>query len=48
MDYRAYGDKNRLWPNLEGVEAISNQKIQGRFEILAATDNAALLIERMG
>jgi prefoldin subunit 5 len=48
MDYRAYGDKNRIWLNLEGVEAISNQKIQGRFEILAATDNAAVLIEREG
>jgi inner membrane protein len=48
MDYRAYGDKHRIWLNLEGVEAISNQKITGRFEILATTDNAAVLIERKG
>jgi hypothetical protein len=48
MDYRAYGDENRIWLNLEGVEAISNQRIRGRFEILATTDNAAVLIERDG
>ena len=46
MDFKQYGDKNRIWLDLEGVEAISNQKVQGRFEILAATDNASVLIER--
>lgn len=48
MDFKQYGDKNRIWLELEGVEAISNQKIRGRFEILAATDNAAVLVERDG
>lgn len=48
MDFKQYGDKNRIWLDLEGVEAISNQKVQGRFEILAAMDNAAVLIERDG
>ena len=46
MDFKQYGDKNRIWLDLEGVEAISNQKVQGRFEILAAMDNASVLIER--
>ena len=46
MDFKQYGDKNRIWLDLEGVEAISNQKVRGRFEILAATDNASVLIER--
>jgi hypothetical protein len=48
MDFKQYGDKNRIWLDLEGVEAISNQKVQGRFEILAATDNASVLIQRDG
>ncbi|MGI8786017.1 MAG: metal-dependent hydrolase [Acidobacteriota bacterium] len=48
MDFKQYGDKNRIWLDLEGVEAISNQKIRGRFEILAAVDNAAVLVERDG
>ena len=30
MDFKQYGDKNRIWLDLEGVEAISNQKVQGR------------------
>ena len=46
MDFKQYGDKNRIWLDLEGVEAISNQKVQGRFEILAAMDNASVLIQR--
>ncbi|MFB3079206.1 MAG: metal-dependent hydrolase, partial [Lysobacterales bacterium] len=48
MDFKQYGDKNRIWLDLEGVEAISNQKVQGRFEILAAMDNASVLIQRDG
>ncbi|MDA2933689.1 metal-dependent hydrolase [Acidobacteria bacterium AH-259-D05] len=48
MDFKQYGDKNRIWLDLEGVEAISNQKVNGRFEILAAIDNSAVLIERDG
>ncbi|MDA2926571.1 metal-dependent hydrolase [Acidobacteria bacterium AH-259-G07] len=48
MDFKQYGDKNRIWLDLEGVEAISNQKVRGRFEILAAVDNGAVLIERNG
>ncbi|MDA2930094.1 metal-dependent hydrolase [Acidobacteria bacterium AH-259-O06] len=48
MDFKQYGDKNRIWLELEGVEAISNQKVKGRFEILAALDNGAVLIERGG
>ena len=46
MDFKQYGDRNRIWLDLEGVEAISNQKVEGRFEILAAMDNAAVLIQR--
>jgi hypothetical protein len=46
MDFKQYGDKNRIWLDLEGVEAISNQKVQGRFEILGAMDNASVLIQR--
>ena len=46
MDFKQYGDQKRIWLDLEGVEAISNQKVQGRFEILAAMDNASVLIER--
>lgn len=48
MDFKQYGDKNRIWVDLEGVGAISNQKVKGRFEILAALDNGAVLIERDG
>ncbi len=48
MDYKQYGDKNRIWIDLEGVEVLSNRKVKGRFEILAALDNGAVLIERDG
>lgn len=48
MDFKQYGDKNRIWLDLEGVEAISNQKVKGRFETLGALDNGSVLIERNG
>ena len=47
-DFKEYGDRNRIWVDLDGVDAISNEKIAGRFEILAAIDNASVLIEREG
>ena len=47
-DFKEYGERNRIWVDLEGVDAISNQKVTGRFEILAAVDNGAILIERDG
>jgi len=47
-DFKEYGERNRIWVDLEGVDAISNQKVKGRFEILAAVDNGAILIERNG
>ncbi len=47
-DFKQYGERNRIWVDLEGVDAISNQKIKGRFEILAAVDNGAILIDRYG
>ena len=47
-DFKEYGERNRIWVDLEGVDAISNQKVAGRFEILAAVDNGAVLIEREG
>ncbi len=47
-DFKQYGERNRIWIDLEGVDAISNQKVKGRFEILAAVDNGAIVIEREG
>ncbi len=47
-DFKQYGERHRIWVDLEGIEAISNQKVKGRFEILAAVDNGAILIERNG
>ena len=47
-DFKQYGERNRIWVDLEGIDAISNQKVKGRFEILAAVDNGAILIERDG
>jgi len=47
-DFKEYGERNRIWVDLDGVDAISNQKMTGRFEILAAVDNGAVLIERNG
>jgi inner membrane protein len=46
MDFKKYGDKNRIWLDLQGVELISNQKVKGQFEILAVMDNGSVLIER--
>jgi len=47
-DFKQYGEHNRIWVDLEGIDAISNQKVKGRFEILAAIDNGAVLIDRGG
>jgi len=47
-DFKQYGERNRIWVDLEGIDAISNQKVAGRFEMLAAVDNGAVLIERDG
>jgi|GEM_PF-4136483 len=47
-DFKEYGERNRIWVDLGGIDAISNQKVAGRFEILAAVDNGAVLIERYG
>ena len=47
-DFKEYGDRNRIWADLEAVEAISNRKVSGHFEILAAPDNGSVLVERDG
>ncbi|MFB3904938.1 MAG: metal-dependent hydrolase [Acidobacteriota bacterium] len=47
-DFKEYGERNRIWVDLEGVDAISNQKVAGRFEVLAAVDSGAVLIEQGG
>jgi len=48
MDFKQYGERNRIWVELEGVERLSNRKIQGRFEVLGTLDNGSVLIERDG
>jgi inner membrane protein len=48
MDFRAYGDTHRIWVHLEAIERLSNQKMSGRFEVLAVVPNAGVLIDREG
>jgi inner membrane protein len=48
MDFRAYGDTHRIWVHLEAIERLSNQKMSGRFEVLAVVPNAGVLIDRDG
>jgi inner membrane protein len=48
LDFRAYGDTHRIWVHLEAVERLSNQKMSGRFEVLAVLPNLGVLINREG
>jgi hypothetical protein len=48
MDFKEHGEKRRIWLDLEGVESLSNRKVSGRFELLAALDGGSVLIEREG
>jgi membrane-bound metal-dependent hydrolase YbcI (DUF457 family) len=48
MDFKEHGERRRAWLDLEGVEGLTNRRVSGRFELLAALDSGSVLIEREG